>query len=157
MIVNGQTPNSVEHDSIMGTNIPAVDPSQSSPTVLCIGRKENGTDLSDRSTTAPGPAADGTLLTPSVPPPLSLTSLLTAELSTDAELPTTATGERVYVDIGEDGLDPLVVVCQSVEEQLTRLVCWARQLPVFTTPYFSKEDQLRLLRAGKLFNEFKAV
>ncbi|TPP55740.1 Retinoic acid receptor RXR-alpha-A [Fasciola gigantica] len=143
--LNGHTPKSIEHDSTVTT----ADPSQSSPTtVLCSGRKQNQANQPGRFATTSGTATGEPMSASTAPPPLSLASLLTAELSTDAELPTTATGERVYVDIGDDGLDPLVVVCQSVEEQLTRLVCWARQLPVFTTPYFSTEDQLWLLRAA---------
>ncbi|KAA3671866.1 retinoid X receptor alpha [Paragonimus westermani] len=81
-------------------------------------------------------------------PQLTLHSLLTAELTSDYELPSTDTGESVYIDIGEDSVDPLVLICHSVEEQLSRLLIWARQLPCFAVPHLSLDDQFWLLKSA---------
>ncbi|KAF7231866.1 hypothetical protein EG68_11952 [Paragonimus skrjabini miyazakii] len=81
-------------------------------------------------------------------PQLTLHSLLTAELTSDYELPSTDAGESVYIDIGEDSVDPLVLICHSVEEQLSRLLMWARQLPCFAVPYLSLDDQFWLLKSA---------
>ncbi|CAL8089058.1 unnamed protein product [Calicophoron daubneyi] len=81
-------------------------------------------------------------------PHLTLTSLLTAELCNDPNLPTTESGETVYLDMQDDGIDPLIVICQSVEQQLPNLVRWARHIPVFCEPYISPDDQFWLLKAS---------
>lgn len=79
---------------------------------------------------------------------LTLTNLLVAELSTDTELSNQDTADSIYIDIGEDSVDPLVLICQSVERQLSRLLTWARQLVYFSNPFLSIDDQFCLLKSA---------
>lgn len=86
-------------------------------------------------------------------PILNLGTLLAAELSTDRRLSMSDQGESIYEDIpdsSEDGVNmhPLIIICRSVEQQLARLVYWARQLPVFSNVYLSLDDQYCLIKAG---------
>ncbi|CAH8434639.1 unnamed protein product [Schistosoma turkestanicum] len=84
-------------------------------------------------------------------PNLTLRCLLTAELSMDPKLAVSERGEAIYEDIpGDDdtGLHPLTIICQSVEQQLPRIVNWARQLPVFSSAYLSFDDQFCLIKAA---------
>ncbi|TGZ70831.1 hypothetical protein CRM22_002975, partial [Opisthorchis felineus] len=120
-------------------------PSVSFPTGSSGSSQNNSTEAANEPTSRPllPPVTTLTCL-----PELTLSSLLAAELSTDAELPTTEVGELVYVDIGEDNMDPLVVILHSVEEQLHRLLSWARQLPCFSQPYLSVDDQFWLLKSA---------
>ncbi|KER30294.1 hypothetical protein T265_03243 [Opisthorchis viverrini] len=120
-------------------------PSVSFPTGSSGSSQNNSTEAANEPTGRPllPPVTTLTCL-----PELTLSSLLAAELSTDAELPTTEVGELVYVDIGEDNMDPLVVILHSVEEQLHRLLSWARQLPCFSQPYLSVDDQFWLLKSA---------
>lgn len=85
-------------------------------------------------------------------PNLTLRCLLSAELSMDPKLAVSERGEAIYEDIpGDDdtGLHPLTIICQSIEQQLPRIVNWARQLPVFSSAYLSFDDQFCLIKAGK--------
>ncbi|KAH8855537.1 Retinoic acid receptor RXR [Schistosoma japonicum] len=85
------------------------------------------------------------------PPNLTLRCLLSAELSMDPKLALSERGEAIYEDIPCDddtGLHPLTIICQSIEQQLPRIVNWARQLPVFSSPYLSFDDQFCLVKAA---------
>ncbi|CAH8483226.1 unnamed protein product [Schistosoma bovis] len=84
-------------------------------------------------------------------PNLTLRCLLSAELSMDPKLAVSERGEAIYEDIpGDDdtGLHPLTIICQSIEQQLPRIVNWARQLPVFSSAYLSFDDQFCLIKAA---------
>nr|CAH8833435.1 unnamed protein product [Trichobilharzia regenti] len=84
-------------------------------------------------------------------PTLTLRCLLSAELSMDPKLAMSERGEAIYEDISGDdeaGLHPLTIICQSIEQQLPRLVNWARQLPVFSSAYLTLDDQFCLIKAA---------
>ncbi|CAH8436480.1 unnamed protein product [Heterobilharzia americana] len=84
-------------------------------------------------------------------PVLTLRCLLSAELSMDPKLALSERGEAIYEDIpGDDdaGLHPLTIICQSIEQQLPRIVNWARQLPVFSSTYLTADDQFCLIKAA---------